>query len=247
MKKLFLIGLLTLTVACQPAESTPAPESTPTTAPPPTLTSVPATQTLIPTPIFSPTPPPPYFIESFDTFAPYWKTITINGQATSSQFQSQNGNLVINPLTSNTWVYALYDLYVYQNSKIDVLFQINDGAPYMIGVVCMYDESAGWFEYDISSDGTYSVLYGQWLADGIAQFTPLAYDSSEYIKPDQSQYELGFECKDNFLSLSINGKLFRRIDVSSYELTEGKTGITVSSFEDPNITISVDSLEITEP
>ncbi len=63
------------------------------------------------------------------------------------------------------------------------------------------------------------------LADGIAQYTPIATDSTEYLQAGNLNYEIGLTCQENTLLLYINGKLFRKLDVTRYGLTEGKIGI----------------------
>ena len=51
-----------------------------------------------------------------------------------------------------------------------------------MGLVCHYDEQDGWYEFNISNDGTYNLLYGQWLAEEIARYTPILNDTSERIE-----------------------------------------------------------------
>ena len=90
-------------------------------------------------------------------------------------------------------------------------------------MICDYSESNGWYEFNLASDGTYNVLFGQWLAQGIAQYTPIATDTTEYLKPGNLNYEIGLTCQENILLLYINGKLFRKLDVTRYGLTEGRS------------------------
>jgi hypothetical protein len=116
-----------------------------------------------------------------------------------------------------------------------------------MGLTCWYDETSGWFEYNILDNGTYNVLHGKWLAEGIAEYTPIVNDSTEYLSAAQPQYKLGLGCIDNFLWLYVNDKLFRKVDVSNYSPATGLSGLTVSSFTDPNLTVRVDALEFSKP
>mgnify|MGYP002813732218 CR=1 FL=1 len=92
MKKIFLIGFLTLTVACQSAVSTIAPESTPiaSTQTPPAPATV--TQTVIPTEVLSPTPSPRFFTENFDMIPAAWSIIQ-TGNESPPQIKAEGGAL----------------------------------------------------------------------------------------------------------------------------------------------------------
>ena len=102
-----------------------------------------------------------------------------------------------------------------------------------VGLICRYDESIGWFEYNVASDGTYSVLIGEWLTDGIVQYKPIANGDSRI---GGVSGEIGLFCEDNFLRLYANGTLIRNLEVTNYGLTEGYIGITASSFADAPMT-----------
>lgn len=116
-----------------------------------------------------------------------------------------------------------------------------------IGVICDYSESNGWYEFNLASTGTYNVLFAQWLGDGIAQYTPIASNSSEYLQPGNLSYEIGLTCQDEFLLLHINGKLFRKLDVTRYGLSKGKIGINASSFEETPMIATFDWVKVNEP
>jgi hypothetical protein len=116
-----------------------------------------------------------------------------------------------------------------------------------IGVICDYSETNGWYEFDLTSDGTYSVLFGQWLAQGIAQYAPIANDTTEYLQKDNLSYEVGLTCQENTLLLHINGKLFRKLDVKRFGLLKGKIGINASSFEEVPMIATIDWVKVSEP
>jgi hypothetical protein len=54
-------------------------------------------------------------------------------------------------------------------------------------------------------------------------------------------------CQDNILLPHINGKLFRKMDVSRYGLTEGEIGINASSFDEVPTLATVDWVKVSEP
>jgi hypothetical protein len=246
MKKIFLIGFLALTVACQPAISIIAPESTPiasTQTPPATATITP---TIIPVEAISPTPAPRFFTENFDVDPLAWSIIQTGDEA-SPQIKAEGGALTFELNAPYSWVYAIYSAHDYKDIRIDVSFKSRGTSPESIGLVCRYSEQNGWYEFNISTDGTYNILRGQWMAQGIASYTPIVNDTTEYLKRGETQYELGLMCQQNSLWLYINRKLFRKVDVTRYGLREGKVGLAVSSFENTPVISAFDWMKVSEP
>ena len=119
-------------------------------------------------------------------------------------------------------------------------------ANYM-GLICSYTEQDGWFEFNISSDGSYNVLYGQWLGVGVASYMPIADGGSEYINTGNATNEIGLSCQADTLQLYINRKLFRNIDVSRFELSGGKVGLAVASFQEVPVILGFDWVKVSEP
>ena len=87
----------------------------------------------------------------------------------------------------------------------------------------------------------------QWLSEGVADYTPVAADRSEYLKHGAEKNEIGLACQDNALLLYLNGKLFRKLDVSRFGLQAGKLGLAVASFENTPVLISFDWLKVRQP
>lgn len=119
-------------------------------------------------------------------------------------------------------------------------------APGSVGLICMYGED-GWLEYNITTNGTYTLLYGRMLGDGIAQYTPVENKSSEYLQPKRLDYEAGLACDGAFAYLYVNEKLFRKIDVSRFQLSSGKIGLTFASYDEAPMIAAVDWFEVSRP
>lgn len=247
MKKL-LLGCLILLAACQPATATQTPEPSffPTSTPPPT--PVPATNTPEPTPTLepSPTPLPRFFTSQFDSSLAGW-VILQAGNDSVPNINNDNGDLVMQMDSPYTWVYALYGPEDYADVRIEAQFENRAGSPSAIGLVCRYSDEAGWLEYNISTDGTYNVLYGSWLSVGIADYLPVISGSSKEIGPSGSAQKIGMTCSGNTLQLYINGTLVRSVDVTRYDLAEGKIGLTASSFENTPVIAAFDWVTVGEP
>ncbi|MBC7877660.1 MAG: hypothetical protein H7Y59_10875 [Anaerolineales bacterium] len=229
MKKL-LIGWLILITACQSASSTPIPESpTATIQPPPETATATTTRSATPSPTLTLTPVPKYFTEEFNSDMSAWVSFQTAGETTPTA-TIENDMLRVDISSRDTWYYAIHNSNEYKNVSISAKF---NGAPSgSAGVICNYSES-GWYEFNLASDGTYSILLGQSLADGIAKYIPITTDAASYLQAGNLSYEIGLACQENFLLLYINGTLIRNIDVSNYGLPDGKIGITASSFTEP--------------
>ena len=248
MKKLLLIGCLILITACQPvtASQTPVPSLSSTSTPLPTSIPATASPTPFPTLALSPTPFPRFFTEEFDASLAGWVILQAGNDGVPN-ISNENGHLILQMDLPYTWLYTLYGAQDYSNVRIDVQFENRALTPSSVGLICRYSDEAGWFEYNVSTDGTYNVLYGSWLSVGIAEYLPIMDGVSKEIQPSGAIQKIGLICSDTTLSLFINETLIRRADVSRYELTEGKVGVEASSYENTPIVIGVDSVTISEP
>ena len=91
------------------------------------------------------------------------------------------------------------------------------------------------------------MLYGKWLASGVADYLPIASASSGAIQPSGVPQEIGLVCSGTTLSFFINQTLIRNLDVSRYELTGDKVGITASSFENAPVVAGFNWVKVSEP
>lgn len=245
-KKKLIIGCLLLITACQGATPTPLAPRFPTATIPPT--PIPATVTPQSTATSAPTstPFPRFFTDEFDGTLAGWVILQAGSDAVPN-IKTENSNLLLQMDSPFTWVYGVFGAQDYENIRVDARFANQAGSPASIGLLCRYSESDGWFEYNISTDGTYNVLYGQWLADGIADYLPILSAASNAIQPSGTTQEIGLICSGTTLSLLIDQNIIRNVDVSRYELTSGKVGITASSFENTPIIAAYDWVKVSEP
>ncbi|MDL1942025.1 hypothetical protein FBQ99_06720 [Chloroflexi bacterium CFX2] len=230
MKRILYVGFLLLTSACTMGTPPPAAEPAPTQAPLPTPLPATSTPTLIPTETASPTPAPPplFFTEEFDAPSPYWEFLQAGGLVPPTP-AVENGFLRIAIPTADTWGVGVYNAHAYSN--VFVRAKISFSPSGSAGLICRYDGEDGWFEYNLASDGTYSVLLGQWLAEGIAQYQPIVTDEdSRFFDTGSLTGEIGLFCEDGFLRLYVNDTLIRNLDVANYGLTQGGIGVTAASF-----------------
>lgn len=248
MKKLLIGCLLLFITACQPATPVPVATLSPTATVPPSPTPIPLTDTPQPTPTLelSPTPLPRLFTNEFDSPLAGW-SILQTGSDAAPKVNTENSTLILQMDTPFTWVYTIYDAQDYGDIRVDARFTNQGGSPAAIGLICRYSETDGWLEYNVYSDGTYSVLYGQWLANGIADYLPVLSSSSNAILPSGSSQEIGLICSGTTLSLLIDQTIIRSVDVSRFELAGGKVGVNTSSFENIPVIAAFDWVKVSEP
>ena len=248
MKKLFL-GCLLLFRACQTATSTPIPETSlfPTSTPLPTF--LPDTSTPESTSTFEPSPTalPRFFTNEFDASLAGWVVLQAGNESVPA-VNTANSSLLLQMDSPFTWLYALYGPEEYADVRIDTQFQNMAGTPASAGLVCRYGDEQGWFEFNISTDGTYNILHGKWLSVGVAEYLPVTDDgSSTLIQSSGSTQTIGLLCEGDILTLFVNDTVLRRVDVERFGLAEGKVGMTASSFENTPIVVSFDWVKVSEP
>ena len=241
--QIIVLLMIALLASCTPAESpaqTPLPASpTATQTPPPPAT---ATSTFTPAPTLTATPVPLYFTDEYSTDMSAWSSFQTGGEL-SPTLEIVDDRLRLDLPSPNTWYYAIHNAHEYEDVFVSAKYT---GTPAgSAGVVCRYSKD-GWFEFNVASDGTYSVLLGQWLADGIATYTLIVNTTVEYITPGMD-YEIGLTCQGSSLLLHVNGKMFRKLDVARYALTTGKAGVSAASFEESPAIIMFDWFKVGQP
>ena len=246
MKNFLLIGCLILITACQPATPTPALLSSPTATLPPT--PIPVTDTPAPTPTLasSPTPFPRFFTNEFDSPLVDWAILQA-GNDFVPNIRTENSSLLLQMDSPYSWSYAIYGAQTYANVRIDAQFENRAGSPSSVGLLCRYSEENGWFEYNVSTDGTYNLLYGSWLTVGIADYLPITDGLSNLIQPSGATQQIGLLCSETTVTLLINETIIRSVDVARFELTEGNVGVTASSYENTPIIAAINWVKVSEP
>ncbi len=234
MKKyILLIGFLALTAACTLGIPAPQTESVSTATLLPSPVPATTTPTFIPPPTNTPVPEL-YFTDGFDAASPFWQFLQAGG-LDSPQAVFESGALHINIPAADTWYLGVHNAHIYAN--VVVRAKVSASAAGSVGLICRYDESKGWFEFNIDSSGTYTLLLGQWLAPGIAKYIPVISDVSKQLQEGNVNAEIGLFCEDNLISMYVNDTLLRRMDVTNYGLTEGNIGIAAAAYRDAPMSV----------
>src|SRR5512138_3961476 len=156
--------------AIRPTETLqPSPAGTPTTAPAASATA-------------SASPAPRTFTETFDMPASNWSFLQAGSTESLPAPATRDGFLVFDLPAPEQWGYAIYGGVDYADVRVEAKAQFRTDGDGAIGLVCRYDEANGWYELDVFADQTYALLFGQWLASGVAAYTPLRQGKSDYIQ-----------------------------------------------------------------
>ncbi len=113
-----------------------------------------------------------------------------------------------------TWVYTLYGAQDYEDVRIDTKFVNNAMSSASAGLICRYSDTDGWLEANVTTDGTYNVLYGKWLSSGVADYLPITDGSSRAIQQSGVEQQIGLICSGTTLTLLIDDTVIRNVDVS---------------------------------
>ncbi len=239
--RLLLLLLAVSSAGCRAETATPTPTAKPV-ATPVEATSTPRPVPPSPTARATRAPAPLYFTEPFDAKPSYWSFLQVDNGEPFAGPSVRDGFLVFDLTATNQWAYAMYGSHDYDDVMVETQAQNRTGGDGAGGVVCRYDEKFGWYELDVYADQTYQLLYGQWLAQGMARYTPLYHGTSEKIQADENL--IGLSCQGSTLTPFFNGTQMRAWQETKFGLKDGKVGLAASSFEDAPFTVAFDWVKI---
>jgi hypothetical protein len=157
----------------------------------------------------------------------------------------RDGFLVFDLTAPNQWAYAVYGGPDYADVAIEAQLQNRTSGDGGAGVVCRYGKDTGWYELNVFADGTYQLLFGQWLSSGVASYIPLYGGTAGTTLGDEST--IGLQCLDETLTPTINGQAQRKWQELKFGLKKGKIGLSVSAFADVPLRAAFDSVKVSEP
>jgi len=223
-----------LPTAVETAEAEPTIIST--TAPSPTPTAAPIQETQ--------EEAPAYFVEEFENNIDSWTYFLMNGDENKMDLYTDNGALVFDLQGDYQYVYVLYDEYIYPEVRIDALASNLGKNSNNVSLVCNYSDQFGWYEFNVTNGGLYNILVYSEI-DG--DYFSLASGGSTNVRTGRNENTYTAVCNGNQLALYINGELEREYVDNVYNLTEGKVGVSVSSFDVLPILVAINYFSISLP
>jgi len=187
---------------------------------------------------------PSYFTEEFDSSSlPNWSYFYFGDSENDFSLFTENGQLVFDITVPQTYVYLSYDPYTYTNVRLDAEAMNNGSNDNAISLFCRYQDGVGWYEFNISSGGLWSILrYDEPTNDFVR-----LYDGGSYsINMGKGQANtFSLVCSGNQISAYINNRLVRTVSDNSY--SDGQVGISASSFESGDALVGFDWVSVSEP
>jgi hypothetical protein len=194
-----------------------------------------------------------FYTEEFDAENNNWEYQIVNGSTTQvvndstgiMPIRTAGGLLVFDLKSKGSLGYATYGPFTYADVRLDIKVGNRGTNNNNINLICRKSD-AGWYEFDIASNGLYEIFVAKPVGDAVVR-TRIADGGSNKIKTGWEENEYGIVCQGNTLILNINGAEARRLEDKTYLLPEGKVGISVSSLKDAPVTVDLYWARISQP
>lgn len=194
-----------------------------------------------------------FYTENFDTEDNNWEYLIVNGSNKQivngsnglMSMRTAGGLLVFDLQNKGTAAFATYEPFTYGDVRLDIKADNRGTNNNNIGLICRKSD-AGWYEFDIASNGLYEIFFAKAVGDAV-EYTRIAEGGSNKIKTGWATNEYGIVCQGSTLILNINGAEARRLEDKIYLLPEGKVGISVSSLKDAPVIVDLYWASISQP
>jgi len=190
-----------------------------------------------------------YYVEEFNGPVNDWLSFMTFGDPRMVQNEVDFGKLSISldPLEDKyAWFYLINNDYSYTDVKVDAVVTNQGNNANGISLICRYSD-IGWYEFVVSSSGTYKVFVVDNQGVVNSGYNELAYGGSEGIKTGFQTNTYGIVCKENQLTLLVNNKEEIAITDRRFKLPEGKIGIAVSSPLKLPVHVDFETLTVSQP
>jgi hypothetical protein len=186
-----------------------------------------------------------FFKDEFETSLDNWSVLLFNGEAGGLFPVIDNGQLVYDAPTSGVEAAALYAPYRYSDVRLDAQVANLGKSDNAVNLFCLYDDSQGWYEFVINSNGRYAVKFGQWKSStGRAAYETL-YDGATYaLRQGTNVYSI--VCGGGDLSLLINDELVKTAH-TEFGLTEGRVGVGATGGKNSPGVLGYDWVQVSAP
>jgi hypothetical protein len=202
-----------------------------------------------------------YFQEDFNGDLSSWSQFVVNGAKVAKGGNATlangpfgqmtvsvtDGFLLFDLESAGQWVYTTYDPQLYTDVKIEVSAENRGVNNNNVSLICRYDPSEGWYEFNIANSGLYDVYYATVKSDKTVAYTRLLNGGYNKIKSGKDTNEYGFTCQGKTLTMTINGHDVNTYDDNAYGLKKGKIGVSVSSFDLLPAKVGFDWIKVSQP
>ncbi len=185
-----------------------------------------------------------YFVEDFDNpNLDNWDYFFFGNSENDFDFYTENSKFVFDITAADTYVYVDYLPYTYPDVRVDALVENLGTNNNYFSLFCRYTEGQGWYEFNVSSGGLWSILR---YDEGANQFYNLYNGGSYSVNMGRGvQNTFTMVCLGNQISVYINDKLMRTITDNNF--TDGMVGMSASSFDTGSANVGFDWFSVSEP
>lgn len=166
----------------------------------------------------------PFRVEEFAGDFSWWTYFYFGEDNADFDVYQDRERMIFEINDNDTYVYLTYGEYYYDDVEISALIENRGVNTNDISLICRYDETRGWYEFNIGSDG----LYTAYLYDVNTGYKEIGSGGSTRIKTGKEYNEYTMRCQGNELTLWING--YETNTIRNNDLKEGLIGIGASSY-----------------
>lgn len=178
------------------------------------------------------------FFDDFSDNSAVWPETTSD----EAQYSFVDGEYNINIVAPEYLVWARTNN-IWGSIRLNVdARQVSGPVDNEYGVVCRYQDADNFYQFGISGDGYYRL--GRWLKGDFEELA--SWDKHSSINQGNGSNHMTVLCDGNQLSLMVNDTFL--FDLADDTLpVEGDVALYVGTFEEGNVIIAFDNLEITNP
>jgi hypothetical protein len=159
----------------------------------------------------------------------------------------QNGRLIWDLGNENVFYYLFYNKFTYDDVKVEVSAENRGKNKNNVSLICRYDPAIGWYEFDITSSGLYTVFYAEVISEGRIRYNKLTNGASNKIQQGKAINEYAITCVGENLTLIVNGTEVKTIAERKYGLSRGQVGVGVFSADVLPIAIEMEWFRVSQP
>jgi S1-C subfamily serine protease len=183
-----------------------------------------------------------YYKEDFSGSLNGWKRFILQGDEKKVSQEMKDGKLFLTIDAMFTYVYYIFIPLKATDVRLDIKAENLGRNNNNVSLICRYSVERGWYEFNIANNGLYWVKRYDPRSN---TFVDIGKGASTLIKMGQGTNEYGAVCKDNKLTLFINGKEARSFTDNT--LVTGQVGFSVASFGVTPVTVAIDNFTISVP
>ena len=187
-----------------------------------------------------------YFTEEFDQ-DPQWNYFLTSGDEDKTTVKFDDSLMIFNLDAISTYAYYIYEAFEYRDVRIDLRAENRGKNNNNISLVCRATDAEGWYEFSTEGGGLwylYAVVPG---SDGKLRYNTIDSGGVKALRQGKETNEFTMICKDNEITLGVNGVEIKKVRENKYSLRDGFVGFNISSLNVTPIVVEVDWFQVSEP